>query len=317
MSEVEVLIPHSVEERFPGRVGSTAPEVRVVPVEEDGAARGASSPRVLLRGEMKQEAMRRVLSQFPSIEWLHVFSAGVEHLLPDLQGYDGVVTNSAGVHAEPIAEWVIAMLLAHTKKLPRLFEHYRQREWTSEQSEELGERTLGIVGAGGIGAAIARRASGMDMRVVGLRASGKPTEHVTEMYRPDQLHEMLGICDYVVVAAPLTPQTTGLIGVPELRAMRPSGVILNIARGKIIDTEALVRALTEGWIAGAYLDVTDPEPLPGDHQLWTAPGAVITAHTSGNSPRSSERVISFFCDNLRRWVRGEPLQNVVDLQRGY
>ena len=317
MADVEVLIPREVEEEAPGRVAAVAPRVRVSLVERDGAVPGAQAPTDLLRASLSTEAMRRVLREHPTIEWIHSYAAGVESLLPELEGFGGVVTNSAGVHGEPIAEWVIAMLLTHAKRLPLLLEHHRAHEWKAERGEELGGKTLGIVGAGGIGAAIARRARGLDMEVIGTRSSGQATEHVPEMYTPDRLLEMLPRCDYVVVAAPLTSKTSGMIGERELRAMKDTGVVLNIARGKIIRTDALLRALNEHWIAGAYLDVTDPEPLPPDHPLWDAPGVVITAHTSGHSPRSSERTLGFFLDNLRHRLKGEPLRNVVDREREY
>ncbi|MDQ3327216.1 MAG: D-2-hydroxyacid dehydrogenase [Chloroflexota bacterium] len=316
MADVEVLIPQDVEQESPGKVAQVDERIRVHVVEEDGT-NTATAPRALLLGGLSGEATRRVLGEHPSVEWVHSFAAGVEHLLPRLGDYKGLVTNSAGVHGEPIAEWVIMMLLAHSKQLPRLLEHHRSQEWESERGEELGGKTLGIVGAGGIGGAIARRARGLDIEVIGTRTSGEPTEHIATMYTPDQLHEMLPDCDFVVIATPLTSQTTGLIGEPELRVMRDSAAILNIARGKVIQTDALLRALTEGWIAGAYLDVTDPEPLPADHPLWTAPGAIITAHTSGHSPRSTGRVIDFFCQNLRLWLDSAPLQNVVDREREY
>ncbi len=317
---VEVLVPGDVEQRFPGRVAAVSPtRIRVVTVAEDGSAPGATAPKVLLRGFFSSEALRRVLREHPSIEWMHSFAAGVEHVLPELSecGYDGTITNSAGIHAEPIAEWVILMMLAHAKKLPELLEHQRNREWKGERGEELGGKTLGIVGVGGIGNAIARRARGLDMEVIGTRTSGKPTEHIPEMLTPDRLHEMLPRCDYVVVATPLTSKTEGLIGEPELRAMKPEAVILNIARGRVVQTDALVRALSDGWIAGACLDVTDPEPLPSDHPLWNAPGAIVTAHTSGSSPRSMDRVVGFFCENLGLWLEGKPLRNVVDPEREY
>lgn len=317
MSQVEVLIPEDVESRFPGRVASLDPRVRVRVVDREGNAPEASAPRALLRADLPAEAMRRVLDAYPSIEWIHSFAAGVESLLPELEGYEGVVTNSAGVHGEPIAEWVVMMILAHAKRLPRLLEHHRAHAWESEQGEELGGAVLGIVGAGGIGAAIARRARGLDMAVIGTRTSGRATEHVPEMYTPDRLHEMLPRCDYVVVATPLTAETEGLIGEPELRAMKRSAALLNIARGPVVRTDALLRALSEGWIAGAYLDVTDPEPLPPEHPLWDVPGCVITAHTSGNSPRGGERVLDFYCENLRLWLNGEALRNVVDREREY
>ncbi len=316
VADVEVLIPQDVERESPGKVAQVDLRIRVHVVEKDGTTT-ATQPRALLLGGLSGDATQRVLREHPSVEWVHSFAAGVEHLLPQLGDYQGTVTNSAGLHGEPIAEWVILMLLTHAKQLPLLLEHHRNHEWQSERGEELGGKTLGIVGAGGIGGAIARRALGLDMEVIGTRSSGEPTEHIATMYKPDQFHEMLPRCDYVVVATPLTSQTTGLIGEPELRAMRDSAVILNIARGKVIQTDALLRALTEGWIAGAYLDVTDPEPLPADHPLWTAPGAVITAHTSGHSPRTTERVVDFFCQNLRLWLDGQPLRNMVDREREY
>lgn len=315
MSNVEVLVPRGIEDRFPGRIASVDERVRVSVLEDDGSGGGAAE--VLLRGELRLEATRRALEAHPGIEWMHLYSAGVEQLLPQLGKYDGILTNSGGVHAEPIAEWVILMLLAHCKRMPLLLDHHRAREWKPEESEELGGKTLGIVGAGGIGGAIARRAAALDVRVLGLRASGQPGEHIARMYTPDGLHELLGECDFVVLATPLTRETEGMIGEGELRAMRPAAAILNIARGKVIQTDPLVRALTEGWIAAAYLDVTDPEPLPPDHPLWTLPNALITAHTSGHSPRSDERLIEFFCRNLRHWLDGEPLENVVDRERGY
>lgn len=314
---IEVLIPRGVEEEFPDRVAAVHPRVRVATVSEDGSAPDARSPRVLLRGGLSGDALRRVLEGHPSIEWVHFYSAGMEDSLSTLREFHGLVTNSAGVHGEPIAEWVIAMMLVHVKRIPQLLAHHRGREWKGEQADELGGKTLGVVGAGGIGGAIARRARGLDMRVVGLRASGRPTEFFDEMLEPEGLHQLLSTSDYVAVATPLTPQTEGLIGEPELRAMMPGGVLLNIARGKVVRTDALVRALSEGWISGAYLDVTDPEPLPPEHPLWTAPNAVVTAHTSGSSPRTGERVLDFFCENLRRWLDGEELRNVVDIERGY
>lgn len=316
---VEVLVPADVESEFPGRVSAVDRSVRVVTVGADGAVPEGSVPRVLLRGSFSSEALRRILREHPSIEWVHSFAAGVERDLPELReaGFHGTITNSAGLHGEPIAEWVIMMMLAHAKKLPLLFEHQRKREWEPEQGEELGGKTLGIVGAGGIGNAIARRARCLDMQLIGTRTSGEPTEHIPEMLTPDRLHEMLPRCDYVVVATPLTSRTAGLIGEPELRAMKSSGVILNIARGQVIQTDALVRALSEGWIAGAYLDVTDPEPLPPEHPLWGLPSVVLTAHTSGHSPRSMDRVVGFFCENLHLWLEGKPLRNVVDPEREY
>lgn len=318
MESVEVLVPASVESRQPGRVAAVDPRVKPVLLQNDGSAPGVESPVVMVGGWSDTERVIEALHKYPSLRWLHLFSAGVDHMLDELRPFDRItVTNSAGLHAPPIAEWVIAMLLMHVKRLPEMIRKFEQREWEQVRGQELSGCTLGIVGAGGLGYEIARRAAGMQMRVVGLRASGEPMEHVARMYRPPELKEMLGECDYVVLCTPLTPETEGMIGEAELAAMRPSAVLLNVARGKVVQTDALTRALNEGRIAAAYLDVTDPEPLPPDHPLWSTPNAFITAHTSAITPRSAERLVSFFCENLRRWLAGKPLENVVDLARGY
>lgn len=317
MAQVDVLVPDSLDRELRDRIAATDSRARVVLFDEHGSASDAQDPKVLLRSWRDSGSTRKLLRDYPSIEWVQIPSAGVEHLYPHLEGYKGIVTNGAGVYADPIAEWVISMLLAHSKRLPLLFEHFRNREWKSENGDEVGGKVLGVVGAGGIGSAVARRARGLDMHVIGLRASGQSTEHFSEMYTPDSLHEMLGKCDYVVICTPLTERTMGMFGEAEFRAMKPSGVLLNIARGRIVNTDALVSALAEGWIGGAYLDVTDPEPLPSDHPLWGLPNVIITAHTSGHSPRSQNRVIDLFCDNLCRWLDEQPLRNVVDLERGY
>lgn len=317
MEQVEVLVPASVEARQPGRIASVDSRVRQVVLQDDGSAAGASSPSVLVAGWSETAGIIAALQRYPSLQWLHLFSAGVDHMLDDLRRFDLTVTNSAGLHAPPIAEWVIAMLLMHVKQLPEMVDKFERHEWEKVRGSELNNCTLGIVGAGGLGREIAVRAAGMQMRVIGLRSSGAPLEHIERMYRPHEMHTMLAECDYVVISAPLTAETQGMIGEAELRAMRPSAVLLNVARGSIVQTEPLLRALNEGWIAGAYLDVTDPEPLPPDHPLWEARNVFITAHTSAITPRSAERLVSFFCGNLRRWLAGEPLENVVDLSRGY
>ncbi|MEJ7653699.1 MAG: NAD(P)-dependent oxidoreductase [Chloroflexia bacterium] len=182
MAVTEVLIPRKVEEEFPRKTEASAPDVRVVPFDEDGPMGEVGSPRAMLPGGAGTATIRRLLGEYPSIEWVHSFAAGVESLLPEMQGFDVTITNSAGVHGEPIAEWVITMLLAHTKRLPLLLSRQADREWKSELVEEIGGKTLGIVGAGGIGSAITRRAVGLDMQLVGSRWSGRPGAHRQDVH---------------------------------------------------------------------------------------------------------------------------------------
>ncbi len=316
MEKTEIIANVSVIDKFGDQIRSVDRSVELIPIER-ALSESVYHPQILIRSEIPNDLLVQILDKFPSIKWVHSYSAGVEGLIPILQNRNLVLTNSAGLHGEPIAEWVIAMTLAHAKRFHLLFRHFQAHEWQAEECDELGGKTMVIVGAGGIGASIARRAKCLGMKIVGVRSSGRSSEYFDEMLTPDSLHTALGKGDYVVIATPLTPQTEGLIGEPELKAMKNSAVLLNIARGKIVQTEALMRALSEGWIAAAYLDVTDPEPLPPDHPLWSTPNVFITAHTSGYSPYSAERLAKFFCENLRRWLQGEPLLNQVDLARGY
>lgn len=317
MDTIEVLVPKSLEPSARGQITSVSPVIRLVEFNNDGDAPDARSPQVLLRWGWEAAAIDTMLERHPSIRWIQMPSAGVERLYSQIKGYSGVVTNAAGIYAEPIAEWGITMMLMHAKQLGALMENFRKRQWTAGDSDELGGKTVGIIGAGGIGSAVARKAKGMGMHTVGLRASGRASDDYDEMFGPNGLKEVLSRSHYVIICTPLTTSTEGMFGETELRAMRQDGVLLNIARGRIVQTDALMKALSERWLAAAYLDVTDPEPLPEDHPLWTLPNVFITPHMSGRSPNSERRVMDLFCENLRRWIASEPLLNVVDLERGY
>jgi phosphoglycerate dehydrogenase-like enzyme len=268
-----------------------------------------------------------ILSRAPNLDWLQLTSAGADRLMETdvVQSGRIKVTTASGLHAVPISEYVIGSILAFAKGLPGSFQAQSERTWRPYVAREVEGATVSIIGLGAIGSRVAKLASALGMRVVAsrrscvTRCSGHEAGllNVDELCPPGDLRYMLASADYVVIAVPLTQESEGLIREEELSAMKPTSVLINIARGKVIDQEALVRALREGRIAGAALDVTDPEPLPPDNELWSVPNVLITPHISGGTPRYMERAIDIFCDNLRRWLDGETLQNVVDLRRGY
>jgi phosphoglycerate dehydrogenase-like enzyme len=268
-----------------------------------------------------------LLDRAPELRLLQLTSAGVDRLLEtDMVRSPRVqVATASGLHATPISEYILGGMIAFAKGFPRAIEAQRDRVWRPFWPRELEAATVAVIGLGAIGRRTTELARALRMRVLAVRRSasrrmpgaecGEPS--VDEVYPVSELLDVLGQADYVVLAVPLTNESKAMIGEPQLRAMKPSAVIINIARGAVIDQPALIEALRSGQIGGAVLDVTDPEPLPEDHELWSAPNLVITPHISGGTPRYMERAIEIFCDNLRRFVDGKPLRNVVDPDRGY
>ena len=262
----------------------------------------------------------------PSVRWLQLTSAGVERLLDSELVRDGVtITTATGIHAIPIGEYVMGVMLAIAKGLPGAMRAQGESTWRPFLAEELHGKTVGIVGLGAIGGYVAKLAKADGMRVLAVRrsaerrvegtAAGFPD--VDELMPPSDLPHLLSESDYVVIAVPLTPESRGLIGEKELAAMKPSARIVNIARGAVIDEQALIRALKDGRIAGAALDVFEEEPLPPDSELWSMENVLITPHISGGTPVYMERCVELFCENLRRYLADEPLRNAVDRERGY
>ena len=211
-------------------------------------------------------------------------------------------------------------MLQFARGFPALRERQQARIWDrSWVARELNGATCGIIGMGAIGSEVARRAVAMCMRVIAIRRSGGagPEAAAVEVLPPSGLPYLLRESDYVVLAAPLTPETRNLIGAVELATMKPFAILINVGRGALIDEDALGAALRAGTIGGAGLDVVRQEPLPHDSPLWTLPNVVITPHSSVRTERHWERVTDLLCDNLRRYVAGEPLRNLVDPGRGY
>ena len=256
-------------------------------------------------------------SYAPKLRWIQSLAAGVEQFARAGVPRDRVMlTNASGVSAPSMAEWVLGRLLQVWKRFREADAHQEQHEFVRTYGRTLAGSTVGIVGLGSIGREVSLRLHPLGVRVLGQRRShrpGDPVEHADAMFGLDQLHEMLAQCDAVVVSAPATPATRHLIDAKALAAMRPDAVLVNVARGSLVDEEALVVALRTGGIAAAVLDVFDEEPLPAESPFWDLPNVYVSAHSSVSVDRYMEDVFDLFEDNLRRYVAGEPLRNRVDM----
>lgn len=255
------------------------------------------------------------------LRWLHALTAGVEHWvdLPVVREGRVILTRTAGAHSVAVPEHVMAVVLAFSRRLHIALHHQFLRRWdrSAAVGDELAGRVMGILGLGHIGRALAERASRFGMRVVGTKRTVEPVSHVELMVPPDRSDEVIQEADYLVVLLPLTPATPGVLGAREFRLMKPTSVLVNVARGAVVREMDLVAALRAGWIAGAALDVLEEEPPPPDSRLYDLPQVLLTPHGAGVSPRYFDRITAVFAGNLRRFVRGQPLQHVVDPGRGY
>lgn len=265
------------------------------------------------------------LANAKRLTWVHSPSAGVEWLvsMPGVREREGlVITNSRGVHGPAIADHAMGMLLSLTRQLPHYHALQDKGEWSREDPPRrpvaLAGRTMLIVGLGGIGTEIAQRAHGFGMRVIATRRSDAPgPDYIERIGKPDDLAAMLPEADIVAICVPLTAETEHLFDAAMLGKMKKGAYLINIARGKVVETDAMLAALKDGRLAGAALDVTDPEPLPSGHPLWSAPNVIITPHMSSEGELTEERWWALYKENIRRFGAGEPLLNCVDVRAGY
>ncbi len=270
---------------------------------------------------------RDLLGSAPNLRWFQQWGAGADWLMkrPEVADKDFVLTNVSGIHAVPIGEHIFAFLLAFARRFPEATRDQLSATWSQRENQrerqpsfELAGKTMLLLGVGAIGARTAMLAQAFGMRVVGVRRNAdKQLEDIAEMVPLDALKNVLPDADVVVLTLPLTPDTHHIIGEAELRALKNTALLVNIGRGGLIDEPALVRALEEGRLAGAGLDVFETEPLPEDSPLWRMENVIITPHTSGDTPHYDARALEIFLGNLRRYAKGEPLTHVVDKQLGY
>ena len=318
------------------RIRAAAPGARIVTVSVEGLADGPlDDVEVMLRGWISSDAFDRILARAPRLSWVHSATSGVERALtPSALERGVVVTNARGVFSRPIAEYVVMMILAVSRRLPQLLELQRERTWQPLEGTELRDVTVGIVGLGSIGRAVGALATAFGCRIVAVRrrgdagndATGPATDEegrslgeimLDRVGGPETLPELLAESDFIVLAAPLTPETEDMINAETLALVKPGAWLINVARGRLIDERALIRALRDGQLGGAVLDMFRDEPLPPMSSFYDLPNVIVTPHTAWSSGRVLDRSVELFCENLRRFARGEPLLNVVDPSAGY
>jgi phosphoglycerate dehydrogenase-like enzyme len=289
----------------------------VTPASEDEAL--AAAPRATGWIGRIRPAM---LVAAPRLRWVQAGSISLESVVfPELIASDVTLTNMRNIYDDHIATHVLALLLAHCRDLPRLMRRQMEGTWTRHDRVQVLDPaaiTVLVMGLGGIGAEVVRRLTVFGPTIIGVDPKVEtPPPGVAELARPDRLPDLLPRADAVIICAPLTPETTGLFDEAMFQRMKPSALFINIGRGKIVRLAALERALADGWIAGAGLDVFETEPLPAASPLWAMENVIITPHSAGYGPHTDERRLRTIVDNVGRFARGEPLLNVTDKARWY
>ncbi len=253
------------------------------------------------------------------LRWIQSSAAGLDHcLVPEVVASDITITSASGVLADQVAEHALALITALTRSLPAFFRAQQAREFVRRPTRDLHHSTVGIVGLGGVGRRIAELVAPFKTRILAtdMFPVDKPA-HVSELWPADRLDDLLAEAEIVFLAAPLTPTTRGMIDKHALGRMRPGSILINVARGPLVVERDLVEALASGHLAAAGLDVTEHEPLQPESRLWAMPNVIITPHVGGQSRLRIDQMTDFFCENLRRYLAGRPLLNLVDKQLGF
>ena len=303
--------------RYPADHGGTARDLDEASLAKWSQLRAAAE----VSFDFDWQAPAQIPQNSPRLRWIQGTSAGIGGMLDrtGLVKSPIVFTTAAGVHGVPLAEFTLLGLLHFAKRMPRLARDRAERRWQMHTTTQLrGSRVL-LVGLGGVGREVARSLAAVGVEVVGAGLPGKTydLQGVREYVTDSQIGDVLATVDALVLACPLTARTRHLIGEREIALMRPGAVIVNVARGAVIDESALIDALTAGHLGGACLDVFEIEPLPENHPLWSMPNVIITPHVAGTSPRIAERHTQVLLENVRRFVAGEPPATPVDKRRWY
>jgi phosphoglycerate dehydrogenase-like enzyme len=284
-------------------------------------ARAAHQADVIFNWSLSGELLRAVFCMCPQVKWVHTRAAGLDNLLfPELVESPVTLTNGRGVFSSSLGEFALAAILYFAKDFRRMIRNQEAGRWEPFDVTEVAGQTVGIVGYGDIGRAVAARVHAMGMRVLAVKRGGSSAASdpfASRIYGPGALMEMIPLCDYLVVAAPLTPETRRLIAAREFAAMKPSAVIINIGRGPVIDETAMIQALAAGVIKGAALDVFDQEPLPPRHAFYSLPNVLLSPHCADHTPDWMDRAMRFFLEQFDRFRNGLPLKNVVEKRLGY
>ncbi|MBM3262032.1 MAG: D-2-hydroxyacid dehydrogenase [candidate division Zixibacteria bacterium] len=308
---MKLLIYPELSEHDVGRIREAFPELTILCPRSEGEALAYIVDADVFYG-------RITLSLFMTaqrLKWVQADCIGLEnYLFPELVESDIAVTNVRGVFSDHIANQVWAYILSFARDLPYYMRRQIAHDWRpGGRIVHLAECTIGIVGLGGIGREVAVRAPGFDCRVIAVDPRPQmPPEPVEAVWPPERLHDLLSLSDFVVICAPHAPGTERMFSTAEFAAMKPSAFLINIGRGVIVDLNALTQALHERRIAGAALDVYEMEPLPADHPLWDVENVILTPHIAGHGPYVQDRRIEVFIENMKRFIKGEPMWTVVD-----
>jgi len=284
--------------------------------------RAAPDATAIFNWSGSRALLREVFAMAPKVRWVHSRSAGLDSLLfPELVESPVPLTNGSGVFSPSLGEFALAAILYFAKDFRRMIRNQVAGRWEQFDIVEISGQTVGIVGYGDIGRAVATRVRAMGMRVHAVKRHGPPLYNVDplvdQIYSPEHRVEMISRCDYIVASAPLTEETRGMIGEAEFAAMKPSAVVINVGRGPVIDEDAMLNALTAGRIKGAGLDVFTHEPLPEGHPFYRLENVLLSPHCADHTADWLEQAMRFFLENFERFRKGEPLRNVVNKKLGY
>ena len=314
-----VLIGEDVGEKNVARLRDRFPEVTFIfAPTPDGVVANAPGVSIVFTKNLPAAAIRAA----HRLEWVQAGIAGVDGMLAQgMREHPAVLTNARGAHGIPMAEHILAMMFALANRVPLLVEARPERRRVGRQATrekwELEGQTICVVGLGDVGGTLAHKCKALGLRVFGIRRSTEPFPGIDRLLQPSALAEALPEADHVALCLPGTAETRQMLGAAEIALLKPTACVYNVGRGGALDQDALIAALREGRLGGAGLDVTTPEPLPDDSPLWDLPNVILGQHSSGHSPFNHDRITDIFADNLARYLRGEPLRNVVEKERGY
>ena len=319
-AETKKIVVENADPQMLQELQSVSPDAKIVPVNKQTAMQEISDADAFIGNITPAE-----VEAGKKLKWVQVMSAGVEQVLflsgsNDLRDSNITLTNNKIVQGPEIADHAMALLLALSRDLPTFWANKQEEKWQARpyRGIELRDKNAVIIGLGGIGNQIATRAWAFGMNVTGVDPEDKPfNPFVKKTVKPDQLDAVLPEADVVFISAPHTPKSHKMVGPHEFDLMKKGAYFIAVSRGGIYDMNALVKALDEKRLSGAGVDVMDPEPLPKGHPLWKFPNAIITPHIAGRSDRDHARMVGTAKENLRRFMEGEPLVNVVDKQKGY
>lgn len=312
LDDAPIAYLDALRERFP-KVSFDA----ITSYGELPAAVARHQPEVALVNKVEKTPFPRdALLGCPTLKWVQAASAGIDHLLPWDTG-KVQVTNVSGIHGELMTQYVLGVIFSHNLRLFECQQRMSRKFWQHFDGRVVRGRTLVIVGLGRIGSAIGAAAKAFGLRVIGIKARPAPDASADEVWGNDRLHQALGLADYAVIVVPKTPQTVNLIDAAAIRALKPGCVFIHVARGGIVDEDALLGAVRDGAIAFAAVDVFTQEPLPAESPFWTQERLLVTPHSSSDVEGWHELVAGIFAENLESWLAGRPLRNLTDPSRGY